>query len=188
MLQVVDFLTAVNEEYHEAPVRNQVASHDSSHIIVAIPAYNEERFIGSVVLQCLQYTDDVVVLDDGSTDATALIAEQAGAVVLRHMVNRGKSEAVNTALAWARQKHADALVFIDGDGQHRPSELETVLGPVLNGEADMVVGSRFLGVKSHIPAYRKVGQHAFTTVTNIASTDYSPPCSSGRCCVGRHQV
>jgi len=138
-------------------------------VTIAIPAYNEERFIGSVVIQALRYTDDVIVIDDGSQDGTAYIAEQAGARVLRHVVNKGKSEAVNTALTWARQRGTSALVFIDGDGQHRPDEVDRVLAPVLAGEADMVIGSRFLAVKSNIPAYRQVGQHLFTAMTNMAS-------------------
>jgi glycosyltransferase involved in cell wall biosynthesis len=84
-------------------------------------------------------------------------------------VNMGKTEAVNTALSWARQHGTDVLVFIDGDGQHNPEEIEQVLAPVISGQADMVVGSRFLKVRSDIPFYRKVGQHALTTVTNVAS-------------------
>jgi glycosyltransferase involved in cell wall biosynthesis len=138
-------------------------------IAIVIPAYNEERFIGSVVIQALRHTAEVVVIDDGSRDGTAYIAEQAGAHVLRHMVNKGKSEACNTALLWAREHSVEALVFIDGDGQHRPDEIETVLAPVLAGEADMVIGSRFLDVRSAIPAYRKIGQHGFTALTNVAS-------------------
>ncbi len=139
-------------------------------VTIAIPAYNEERFIGSVVIQAIRYSPSVIVIDDGSKDSTAYIAEQAGATVLRHGVNRGKSEAVNTALRWARQNGSDALVFIDGDGQHKPDEISQVLAPVLDGEADMVVGSRFLAIKSHIPGYRKIGQHAFTAVTNMAAS------------------
>lgn len=139
-------------------------------IAVAIPAYNEERFIGSVVIQALRQTMTVLVIDDGSRDATAYIAEEAGATVLRHPVNMGKSQAVNTALSWARQHNIDSLVFIDGDGQHRPDEIEQVLLPVLEGQADIVVGSRFLSVKSSIPAYRRVGQHALTAATNLASS------------------
>ncbi len=138
-------------------------------VTVAIPAFNEERFIGSVVIKALQYTDDVIVIDDGSSDSTIYIAEQAGAKVLRHETNKGKSEAVNSALVYARRNGSDALVFIDGDGQHKPDEINQVLAPVLRREADMVVGSRFLSIKSDIPSYRKVGQHAFTTVTNVAA-------------------
>ena len=139
-------------------------------VTIAIPAYNEERFIGSVVIQALRYSPHVIVIDDGSRDATPYIAEQAGARVLRHAVNKGKCEVVNTALLWACDHQVDALVFIDGDGQHAPMEIATVLAPVLAGEADMVIGSRFLDVKSPIPAYRQVGQHAFTALTNAAST------------------
>lgn len=182
MLQVVQFPQAVAEGARELNL--QVAP----HVIIAIPAYNEERFIGSMVLQCLNYTPHVVVIDDGSRDATAAIAEQAGATVLSHVVNKGKSEGVNTALAWAREKKADALVFIDGDGQHKPSEIETVLAPVLSGAADMVVGSRFLGVKSRIPAYRKVGQHAFTAATNVASAVSVTDSQSGFRAFSRHAI
>ncbi len=97
------------------------------HITIAIPAYNEERFIGSVVIQALRQAKDVIVIDDGSKDSTAFIAEQAGAQVLHHIVNMGKTEAVNTALSWARQHGTDVLVFIDGDGQHNPEEIDQVL-------------------------------------------------------------
>src|SRR4051812_31722391 len=140
-----------------------------TRVAVAIPAYNEERFIGSTVLQALQYAPRVVVIDDGSSDATAQIAHWAGAEVIQHEGNRGKSEAVNTALAWARSHDVDALVLVDGDGQHKPGEIAQVLDPVLDGEADLVIGSRFLSVKSRIPIYRTIGQHALTAVTNLAS-------------------
>ena len=141
----------------------------SSCITVAIPAFNEERFIGSVVLQAFEYTPNVVVIDDGSHDNTSTIARRAGATVLRHIENKGKSAAMNTALTWARRNDVPVLVFIDGDGQHRPDEIMQVAQPVLAGEADIVIGSRFLGIKSEIPAYRKVGQHALTFTTNFTS-------------------
>lgn len=143
---------------------------DTAQITVAIPAYNEERFIGSVILQAQRYTASILVIDDGSHDATAEIAEAAGAIVLRHEVNKGKSEAVNTALQWARQHNTQALVFIDGDGQHNPNEINYLLAPIQQGGADMVVGSRFLSVKSKIPTYRQVGQHLLTAATNLASS------------------
>jgi glycosyltransferase involved in cell wall biosynthesis len=142
---------------------------DPCPITIAIPAYNEERFVGSVVIQAHRYTPNVVVIDDGSKDDTAYIAERAGALVIRHPHNAGKSEAVNSALRWARGTDTRCLVFIDGDGQHRPDEIDRVVEPVLMGEADMVIGSRFLSVKSHIPTYRKIGQAGFTALTNVAS-------------------
>ena len=138
-------------------------------VTIAIPAFNEERFIGSVVIQALRHNFQVLVIDDGSRDATAYIAEQAGATVLRHCVNKGKSGAVNTALEWARQHDVEILVFLDGDGQHRPDEIGDVVAPILMGQADMVIGSRFLCIKSKIPAYRQVGQYLLTTATNLSS-------------------
>ncbi len=141
----------------------------TTDIVVAIPAYNEERFIGSLVIQAKQFTPNVIVIDDGSSDATAFIAEETGARVIRHAVNSGKSEVINTALSWARHMDVECLIFIDGDGQHRPAELQSVADPVLAGEADMVIGSRFLSVKSRIPAYRRIGQAGLTAMTNVAS-------------------
>lgn len=138
-------------------------------VVAVIPAYNEERFIGSVVLQARKYVDAVVVVDDGSADRTAEVAEFAGACVLRHARNRGKSAALNTALAALRQQPVRLAVFIDGDGQHFPEDIPSVAQPILAGEADVVVGSRFLQRKSQIPAWRTVGQHSLTLATNLLS-------------------
>lgn len=138
-------------------------------VIAAIPAHNEARFIGSVVLGALRHVDTVLVVDDGSTDETADIAEAAGAEVIRHRRNGGKGAAVNTAFQEARRRGALALILIDGDGQHRASDIAPLLRPVLDDEADVAIGSRFLEIKSAIPAYRKVGQHALTAATNLGS-------------------
>ena len=138
-------------------------------VLAAIPAHNEARFIGSVVLAARRYVDIVLVIDDGSTDGTDALAEAAGAIVLRHAHNLGKGEAINTAFNEARQLCARGLVLIDGDGQHNAEEIGAVLAPILADAADMAVGSRFLGVKSAIPAYRKLGQHGLTLVTNLSS-------------------
>jgi glycosyltransferase involved in cell wall biosynthesis len=138
-------------------------------IVVAIPAYNEDRFIGSMVLKLRAGDRDVLVVDDGSTDATAEVAEGAGATVVRHAHNAGKMAAVETAFQHARGIGADALVLIDGDSQHDPSDVEHLLEPILNGSADMVVGSRFAGVRSAIPRWRVAGQRALTLATNLGS-------------------
>lgn len=137
--------------------------------IAVIAAHNENRFIGSVVLQTRRYVDQVIVVDDGSTDDTACVAEEAGAEVVRHVHNRGKAEAVNTGLTHARQKHASIVVLIDGDGQHNPHDIPGLLAPIQNDEVDLVVGSRFLGTRSRIPRWRIFGQHALTLATNVAS-------------------
>ncbi len=139
-------------------------------VAVVIPAYNEARFIGSVVLMARQHVDTVIVVDDGSTDQTVAIARQAGAIVLEHEENLGKGAALNTGFDYARKLEAiDVVVTIDGDGQHLPEEILDVARPILNGETDIVIGSRFLSRKSDIPGWRKIGQHALTIATNVSS-------------------
>ena len=152
------------------PSRHSIDQKDplAATVVIVIPAYNEARFIGSVVLQACEF-GTVIVIDDGSSDHTALIAANAGATVLRHEVNLGKGEAINTGFGYARTLKADVFVMMDGDGQHDCAEIPTVIGPVLKGEADIVVGSRFLQVKSRIPRWRIFGQHALTLATNLGS-------------------
>jgi glycosyltransferase involved in cell wall biosynthesis len=137
--------------------------------VALIPAYNEERFIGSLVLAARAYVDYVVVIDDGSRDSTVEIAKMAGAIVVQHQTNQGKAAAVNTGFAYIRRLDPSAVVMLDGDGQHSADDIPTVLAPVMEGVADIVVGSRFLEVKSDIPIYRQVGQHGLTLATNLAS-------------------
>jgi glycosyltransferase involved in cell wall biosynthesis len=138
-------------------------------VVVAIPAYNEDRYIGSLVLKLRAGNRQVLVIDDGSTDATADVAEAAGATVIRHPHNLGKTAAVETAFEQARHMAVDVLVLLDGDSQHDPSDIDVMVEPILNGGADMVVGSRFAGVRSAIPRWRVVGQYALTLATNIGS-------------------
>ena len=141
----------------------------SPEVMVAIPAYNEDRFIGSVVLKAKAYADVVIVIDDGSADETAKIAEQAGALVIKHETNGGKGRALNTAFKTAREMGARALVLVDADGQHEPEEIPVVLAQILDGTADMVVGSRYLEVKSSVPMHRQMGHAAITAIGNIGS-------------------
>ena len=137
-------------------------------IVILIPAYNESRFIGSIVLQASEY-GNVIVIDDGSMDGTGEIARRAGAMVIRHEVNQGKGAALNTGFHYASQLPADAVVALDGDGQHRCSDIPGVAVPILSGAADLVVGSRFLERKSRIPRWRIAGQQALTWATNFSS-------------------
>jgi glycosyltransferase involved in cell wall biosynthesis len=134
--------------------------------VVVIPALNEERFVGSVVLQARRYADLVIVVDDGSRDATAEVARAAGARVIRHAQNRGKGAALNTAFRYARLVAPRAVVALDADGQHRPGEIARVLAPVLSGEADIVVGSRYLGGRQDVPPARVWGHRLLTGLIN----------------------
>jgi glycosyltransferase involved in cell wall biosynthesis len=138
-------------------------------IIVVIPAYNEERFIGSVVLSAHKYADKVVVVDDGSSDATADIARAAGAIVVRHEQNLGKGVALNTGFRKARELYPEAVVTIDADGQHLPDQTMDVVTPVLEHQADIVVGSRYLEQKSQVPGHRILGHLLFNMISNKIS-------------------
>jgi len=138
-------------------------------IIAAMPCFNEERCIGSVVLKAKKYVNSVIVIDDGSTDATAEVAAAAGAEVYQHGQNRGYGAAIRSALEKGRQLGADILVILDGDGQHDPKDIPSLVKPIVSGEADVVIGSRFLGEGQRPPLYRRMGQRVLTAVTNLGS-------------------
>ncbi|HTY90763.1 MAG TPA: glycosyltransferase family 2 protein [Methanocella sp.] len=139
-------------------------------IIVAIPAFNEEVAIGSIVILSLKYAETVLVIDDGSHDNTSEIARMAGAEVIRHDVNQGKGMGIKEAFQFAKERNAKVLVLIDGDGQHNPDEIPLLIKPILSGEADIVNGSRFIVKNGHqVPKYRRVGQEVLTAVTNLGS-------------------
>lgn len=112
--------------------------------VAAIPCYRTRPFIGHVVSKAREYVDEVIVIDDGSPDGTAEAAEAAGAVVANHITNRGYGQAIRSCIRAAKDNGADILITLDGDGQHNPDEIPQLLEPILNGEADLVIGSRFL--------------------------------------------
>ncbi|WP_207231409.1 glycosyltransferase family 2 protein [Methanofollis fontis] len=153
--------------------------HTERHIVVVIPAYNEELVIGSVVLRARRNADTVIVVDDGSKDNTAEIARLAGADVVVMPQNGGKAAALMAGFERAREYSAEAVVMIDADGQHNPEEIMTVATPVLAGEADLVIGSRFIGEKADIPVYRRFGQEVLTLCTNASSTCRTTDSQSG---------
>ncbi len=136
-------------------------------IIVGMPAYNEARYIGSLVLQTKKYAGEVVVVDDGSADGTAGIAEMAGATVVRHESNRGYGSTIRTLLEEARKRDADALVILDADSQHDPAEIPRLVDGIKGG-ADIVIGSREMQ-KNKIAGYRRLGQKVLSRMTGIAS-------------------
>ncbi len=152
----------------------------TAKVLAAIPCYNEEVSIGSVVLKAHRYVDEVVVIDDGSMDDTAQVAKKAGATVIRHEKNLGKAAGVKTALRYASGHPFDLLILLDGDGQHKPEEIPSLAKPILCGEADLVIGSRFLERNDgSIPVYRRVGQTILTFLTNAASIQKTTDSQSG---------
>jgi len=148
-------------------------------IIAAVPAYNEEIAIGSVVLRTKKYADTVLVVDDGSSDKTAEVARLAGATVIRHDINLGKGTALRDAFLRAKETDADILVCLDADGQHNPDEIPALLAPLQDGTADMVIGSRFMDVKNSVPAYRRAGQEVLNYLTNSVAHSHVTDSQSG---------
>lgn len=109
-------------------------------VVAVIPAYNEERFIASVVLSALQFVGRVIVIDDGSTDLTAFVAESAGAQVLRQRGNLGRESALAAGVQEALSTSPRAVVCLNGDARHRVTDLPKMVDPVLTGRADVVFG------------------------------------------------
>ena len=146
---------------------------------VAIPAFNEGTTIGSVALESKKHATRVLVVDDGSTDSTAEISSLADVEIIKHPKNLGKGVSLKTAFKWAIKNKLDILVTLDGDGQHNPNEIPTLIKPIVIGNADAVNGSRFMEIDNHAPGYRKLGQNLLTTATNIGSKSNTSDSQNG---------
>jgi len=138
-------------------------------IIVLIPAFREELTISMVVLLSKKISDRVIVVDDGSPDRTSELARLAGAEVISQRENTGKAGALMTGFKRCRELNPKCVVMIDGDGQMDPERVIDVATPVLEGKADLVIGSRFLEIDAKIPKYRIIGQKMLNQATNIGS-------------------
>jgi glycosyltransferase involved in cell wall biosynthesis len=139
-----------------------------SRILVGIPAYNEENTIAKVIVNTKAYADVIIVADDGSTDDTKLIAESLGARVIRHTTNRGKGEAVRTIFTEAKRIRSDVLVTLDADGQHDPHDIPKLVRPILEDQADVIVGSR---ENVDTPKLRGAGVRMLNLVTAVRDID-----------------
>lgn len=113
------------------------------NIFIIIPAYNEQETIAAVVREVKKF-GTVIVVDDGSEDLTKDLAKDAGAKVLSHIINRGQGAALKTGTEYALGDNADIIVHFDADGQHKASDIEKVITPILLSQSDVVLGSRFL--------------------------------------------
>jgi len=125
-------------------------------VAAVMPAYFEEPRIAEAVLGVFPYVDAVIVVDDGSEDGTAEQARTTEATVLRHSLNRGQGAALRTGTEAALALGADIIVHIDAAGQHDPEAIASLTKPILSGHADIVFGSRFLGMEAEgMPVTRK---------------------------------
>ena len=138
-----------------------------SKIAIGLPAFNEEKNIASIITQLKKKYKLIIVCDDGSSDLTAAISEEMGAVVVKHKKNLGYGGAIRSLFLKAKELDCDILVTFDSDGQHKISDIENVIKPIQNKEANIVIGSRFLGnVEGTLPTYRKLGIKAITNLVN----------------------
>lgn len=126
------------------------------NIVAVIPAYNEEGRIESSIRDAAQFVSSVVVVDDCSQDATCENAQEAGAKVLRHVINRGQGAALQTGTHYAlNHMNADIIVHFDADGQMQGKDISAMVNPIECGAAEIVLGSRFLGKESNMPFIRR---------------------------------
>ena len=149
-------------------------------IIIGIPAFNEEKNIASIITKLMNITDSIIVCNDGSSDLTSEIAEKMGAEVINHEKNLGYGAAIRSIFLKAKELDGDILVTFDADGQHRIEDIENVTAPIINQEAELVIGSRFLDdSEKEVPQYRKVGIKVITKITNASIKEKLTDSQSG---------
>jgi len=120
-----------------------------------MPAYNEAKSIAKVVNNLKAFVNEIIVVDDASIDNTADIAKQAGSLVIKHVINRGQGAALRTGTTLALERGADIIIHFDADDQFQATDIPNMLKPILEEKADAVLGSRFLGIDSNLPAIKK---------------------------------
>ncbi len=150
--------------------------------LAVIPCFDEEETVGSVVLKTRQYVDEVLVIDDGSSDQTTKIAREAGATVLSHKMNLGKSAGIKTGFQYALDNDFEYVITLDGDGQHNADEIPNVLGNLLNGKngekIDISIGMRH-GEDTEMPRWRRVGKRVLDYTTSFGNDGFLTDSQSG---------
>jgi glycosyltransferase involved in cell wall biosynthesis len=137
-----------------------------NQIVAIIPAYNEEKTIAEVLQKASGFVSAIIVVNDGSNDATANIAQTNGAIVISHAINRGLGAALGTGFEAAKIFNADVALTLDADGQHDPNEICRLVAAIENG-ADVVIGSRMMMGSAGMPFHRKIAQVIGNLVTFV---------------------
>ena len=148
-------------------------------ITIGIPAFNEEKHLPQILTKLKEITNSIIVCDDGSTDNTSIIAKKFGAEVIKHKKNLGYGSAIKSIFQVASEINSDILVTFDADGQHRIEDINKVIQPIKDEEADIVIGSRFLNNNNDVPGYRKIGIKLITQVTNASIKKHFTDSQSG---------
>lgn len=128
-------------------------------IIVVIPALNEEKTILEVIRGVKKHVDEIVLVDDASTDGTASIAQREGAAVLFHKKNKGYDKSIDDGFALAAKRGAEIILTFDADGQHNPDDIPKIVEPIFSGEADVVVGKR--------PRHARISEYLFAFISRV---------------------
>ena len=147
--------------------------------LVCIPAFNEEKTIGEIVEKSLQYADKVIVCNDGSTDNTEKKAKEKGATIINHKKNFGYGAAIITLFEEARKQNVEIMITLDGDGQHNPEQIPTLVSALTENNVDVVIGSRFLDKNTNSPGYRKTGIKIITSASNFGTNFKTSDSQSG---------
>ena len=156
---------------------------DPGEILIIVPAYNEAGSILEVLERVpenvLGYDVKTVIVDDGSEDGTEQVSLAAGYPVAAHVTNRGQGDALRTGFEIAQRENADIVINLDADGQYKPEEIEPLVTPIINGEADFVLGSRFAGFYEESGSVRHVGVVFFSKLISLLTGVWISDCTNG---------
>ena len=136
------------------------------HVCLLLPAYNEAKTIGQIVREASEFVNDILVIDDGSVDKTAQIAEEAGGKVIKHSTNLGKGMALRTGFDYVSQKGYDLIATMDSDGQHQPSDLPRFIDYFKNNKPDIIIGAR-IHDRIKMPRHRRFNNWLVSSVGSV---------------------
>lgn len=139
-----------------------------SKIVAVIPALNEEKTISKVIRGVKKYVDEIILIDDASSDKTAIIAKHEGAIILSHKKNQGYDKSLDDGFVLAAKRGATVILTFDSDGQHNPEDIPKIVEPILKEEADVVVGRR--------PHYTRITEYLFAFIARIKANIDDPLC------------
>ena len=155
---------------------------DKNDIYVVVPAYNEEEMIGNTLKKLKdEGYKNIIVVDDGSSDNTYNIAKEEGAIVCRHLINRGLGGALGTGIKCALEYNPKVIITFDADGQHDPRDIEKVAKPILNENYDVIIGSRLMDEKEvkNMPKIKRIGNWGLNFLTYLMGGHFITDSQSG---------